>query len=108
MPDITFIDSNGSTRHEFEAPDGVSLMQAATGYGVPGILAECGGQLNCATCHVIVDPAWADRLPPPSDREDEMLGYTAVPREATSRLSCQISLDASLQGLIVTIPPAQQ
>lgn len=108
MPDITLIDCDGSTRHEFEAPDGVSLMKAATGFGVPGILAECGGQLNCATCHVVVDPAWADRLPPPSDRENEMLDYTAVPREAGSRLSCQIRLDAALQGLVVTIPSAQQ
>lgn len=107
MPDITLIQDD-STRHEFEAPDGVSLMQAATGYGVPGIVAECGGQLNCATCHVIVDPAWAGRLDEPSAREVEMLDYTAVPRSATSRLSCQIVLSAALQGLVVTLPPFQQ
>ena len=91
MPDITLIDADGATRHEFEAPDGVSLMQAATGYGVPGILGECGGQLNCATCHVIVDPAWADRLPAPSAREAEMLGYAAVrakPRAGCRARSC--------------------
>ncbi len=107
MPDITFIQADG-TRHEFEAPDGVSLMQAATGHGVPGILAECGGQLNCATCHVVVDPAWTDRLAAPTAREEEMLECTAEPRQPGSRLSCQIALHAGLQGLVVSLPDEQR
>ncbi|WP_077033969.1 2Fe-2S iron-sulfur cluster-binding protein [Pelomonas sp. KK5] len=106
MPDITFIHPDG--REEgFEAPVGVSLMQAATGYGIDGIVAECGGSMACATCHVIVDEAWAARLPPPSASENEMLEVTAVPREPTSRLSCQIPLTPELQGLVVRLPERQ-
>ena len=106
MPDITFILADGSELG-FEAPESVSLMQAATGYGVPGIVAECGGSAMCATCHVHVDPAWAGRLPTPRPDELAMLECTAAERSATSRLSCQIRLDASLQGLVVRVPDRQ-
>jgi 2Fe-2S ferredoxin len=75
MPDITFIAADG-TETGFEAPDGVSLMAAATGFGVPGILADCGGSASCGTCHVIVDPAWADRLPAPETIERMVLETT--------------------------------
>ena len=107
MPDITFIHANG-TEQGFEAPAGVSLMQAATGAGVDGIVAECGGSAMCATCHVYVDPAWFDRLPAPLPNELEMLECTAAEREPTSRLSCQIKLTTALQGLVVRIPDRQQ
>lgn len=107
MPDISFIHPDG-TAQGFEAPDGVSLMAAATGAGVAGILADCGGAANCATCHVIVDPAWAGRLPAPLARELDMLDCTATERQATSRLACQIWLDATLQGLVVHLPERQQ
>ena len=107
MPDITLITHDGH-EHAFEAPEGVTLMQAATGQGVPGILAECGGSAMCATCHVIVDAAWVERLPPPSANENDMLDCTAVPREAGSRLSCQIRLTPALQGLVVRLPETQQ
>ena len=106
MPDITLITADGQV-HGFEAPEGVSLMAAATGAGVPGIVAECGGQLRCATCHVVVDPAWAARLPPPTADERAMLELTAVPREPGSRLSCQIVLAPDLQGLVVQVPERQ-
>ncbi len=106
MPDITLIAHDG-TRHEFEAPEGVSLMQAATGYGVEEILAECGGLARCATCHVIVDAEWIDRLPSPSADEAAMLDFTAEPRSAGSRLACQIALTAHLQGLVVRLPESQ-
>ncbi|MCA0242323.1 MAG: (2Fe-2S)-binding protein [Proteobacteria bacterium] len=106
MPDIVFVHPDG--REEgFEAPDGVSLMQAATSYGIDGIVAECGGSGICATCHVYVDPAWADRLPPPEPHERDMLEVTAAVRRPTSRLSCQIRLDRQLQGLRVEIPDRQ-
>ncbi len=107
MPDITFILADGSERG-LEAPEGVSVMAAATGAGVPGIVAECGGSAMCATCHVYVDPAWADRLPAPLANELEMLECTAAERGPTSRLSCQLKLTAALQGLIVRIPERQQ
>lgn len=106
MPDITLITADGQT-HAFEAPDGVSLMAAATGAGVPGVVAECGGQLRCATCHVVVDAAWIDRLPAPSADEHAMLALTAMPREAGSRLSCQVVLGPALQGLVVQVPERQ-
>lgn len=106
MPDLHFTLADGSA-FGFEAPDGVSLMAAATGAGVPGIVAECGGQLRCATCHVIVDPAWAGRLPPPSADEQAMLELTATPREAGSRLACQLQLTPALQGLAVRVPATQ-
>jgi len=107
MPDITFIHSDG-TEQGLEAPVGVSVMQAASGAGVRGIIAECGGSAMCATCHVYVDPAWVERLPPPLSNELEMLECTADERLPTSRLSCQIKLTAEMQGLIVRIPANQQ
>jgi ferredoxin, 2Fe-2S len=106
MPDITFILPDGSERG-FEAPDGVSLMAAATGVGVDGIVAECGGSAMCATCHVYVDDAWAPRLPAPSDNERAMLDCTAAPRQPGSRLSCQIQLTPALHGLVVRVPARQ-
>ena len=107
MPDITFILADGSERG-LEAPEGVSVMAAATGAGVPGIVAECGGSAMCATCHVYVDETWADKIPAPLANELEMLECTAAERGPTSRLSCQIKLTAALQGLMVRIPQRQQ
>lgn len=107
MPDITLIDPDGTT-HGFEAPDGLSVMQAATGFGVPGILADCGGQAICGTCHVIVADAWIARLPPPGPAEDERLDAVAVGRSAGSRLACQIKLGPALQGLVMSLPERQQ
>jgi 2Fe-2S ferredoxin len=86
---------------------GKSLMQAAVAAGVDGIAADCGGCLTCATCHVVADAAWAARLPPPSADEDAMLDMTATPREAGSRLSCQIELSSALDGLSVRLPLSQ-
>ena len=106
MPDLLFQLADGGDIG-FEAPEGVSLMAAATGAGVPGIAAECGGALRCATCHVIIDPVWAARLPPPSADEQAMLELTAAVREPTSRLSCQIMLTAAMQGLVVRVPDRQ-
>lgn len=107
MPDINFILADGST-HGLEAPEGVSVMAAATGAGLPGIVAECGGSAMCATCHVYVDEAWVARLPVPLANELEMLECTAAERRPTSRLSCQIKLTAELQGLVVHLPDRQQ
>ena len=106
MPDITFIEPDGRETG-FEAPAGVSLMAAATGYGVAGIVAECGGSAMCATCHVYVDPAWADKLPQPLSNELELLECTAAERLGNSRLSCQIRLTDAMQGLRVRVPDRQ-
>jgi 2Fe-2S ferredoxin len=95
------------TRRTIEARIGWSLMRAAVDAGEEGIAADCGGCMTCATCHVIVDAAWIDRLPPPSADEAAMLEMTAAPRQPSSRLSCQIALDESLAGLVVQLPPNQ-
>jgi 2Fe-2S ferredoxin len=83
-------------------------MQTATGAGVPGIVAECGGSAMCATCHVYVDPGWVDRLPEPLANELEMLECTASERLPNSRLSCQLKLSAALDGITLRIPEHQQ
>ena len=82
-------------------------MEAAIFNDVRGIAAECGGLCSCATCHVHVDPAWVDRLPPPAADEDDMLGFTAAPRLPQSRLACQLRLEAGLDGLVLGLPPTQ-
>jgi 2Fe-2S ferredoxin len=93
--------------HRNEGRVGQSLGRAATDAGEEGIVADCGGCLNCATCHVIVDPAWMGRVGPPTDDEGYMLEMTASPQLPTSRLSCQIKLDESLDGLVVQLPESQ-
>jgi ferredoxin, 2Fe-2S len=86
---------------------GQTLMRAAVDAGVDGIAADCGGCLTCATCHVIVEPAWQARMPPPSSDELAMLEMTAAAREAGSRLSCQVRLTPLLDGLAVRLPATQ-
>jgi len=82
-------------------------MRTAVDAGIDGIAADCGGCLTCATCHVIVDAAWAEKLSPPTDDELAMLEMTAAPRRPTSRLSCQLVLSAELDGLVVQLPATQ-
>ncbi len=105
MPKITFIEFDG-TEHQVEAPAGGSVMRAAIDNLVPGIDADCGGECSCATCHVIVDPAWADKVGEPSDMEESMLSL-APETSDTSRLSCQIEISDSLDGLVVRLPEFQ-
>ncbi len=81
---------------------GESMMQLARAAGLP-VLGECNGSLACATCHVVVDPVWMDRLPPISDDEEAMLD-TVFDLTPTSRLSCQIPLTDALDGLRVSLP----
>lgn len=105
MPKVTFIAFNG-TPHTVEVATGTTLMQAATGNGVPGIDGDCGGNCACATCHVFVDPAWTDRVGPRTAPEEEMLGFSEELRD-NSRLACQITLTDALDGLLVALPEAQ-
>jgi len=107
MPTIHVIHSDG-TRRELDAPEGASVMQVATGAGMQGIVGECGGSAMCATCHVYVDDAWADRLPAPLATELEMLECTASERLPTSRLSCQIKMTVALDGIVLRLPATQQ
>jgi 2Fe-2S ferredoxin len=103
---VHLIEPDG-TRRTVTGRNGQSLMKAATGAGIDGIAADCGGCMTCATCHVFVDPAWIERLPAASADEESMLEMTAVPRRPTSRLSCQYVLDADLDGLVAGLPESQ-
>jgi 2Fe-2S ferredoxin len=90
-----------------EAKTGQSLMQAAVAHDVKGIEADCGGLLTCATCHVYVREPFASQLDLPTEDEMGMLEFTASPRRAGSRLSCQIKLTPELDGLAVDLPDSQ-
>jgi 2Fe-2S ferredoxin len=105
MPKATFIEYGG-TRHEVEAVAGLSLMRAAVDHRVPGIDADCGGQCACATCHVYVDAAWEGKLAVPSEMEADMLSFAAT-TQPNSRLSCQITVTESLDGIVVSMPEGQ-
>lgn len=89
-------------RVEGEGEPGDSLLTLAQGAGLP-LEGTCEGQMACSTCHVVVDPEWFAKLPPASEDEEDMLDL-AVGVRRTSRLSCQILLDESLDGLSVSIP----
>jgi 2Fe-2S ferredoxin len=102
-----FLDTPGGVRLAVAGDEGRSLMRAAQAAGVDGIAADCGGVLSCATCHVIVAPGWAARLPSPDADEAAMLEMTAAPREAGSRLSCQIVLTPAIDGLVARLPDTQ-
>ena len=105
MPKVTYIQPDGSAS-TVDADIGVSVMETAIDNDIPGIVAECGGACSCATCHVYVEPEWAEKLPTPDGLEDGMLDC-ALDRRANSRLSCQIEVTEDLDGLTVRVPEAQ-
>ncbi|UFZ02879.1 (2Fe-2S)-binding protein [Bradyrhizobium ontarionense] len=106
MTTITFIHPDNRNQ-AVEAEDGASVMLAALTHGIDGIVAECGGNAVCATCHVYVDEAWTAKLDPVSDDEDALLDGTAAERLPNSRLSCQIKVQPAVAGLVVRIPDRQ-
>ena len=105
MPRLTFVAFDG-TRRVLQVAAGVSLMRAAVDNNVPGIDADCGGMCACATCHVFVDPEWAGPAGPRNASEQEMLNFAADLRD-NSRLACQITVTAALDGMVVRMPEAQ-
>lgn len=106
MPIVIYVAPDGA-RRELNLPEGWSVMEGAIQNDVAGIVAECGGGCACATCHVVVANEWASQLPPIGALEGDLLDCTAAPREANSRLSCQLKLTAALSGLTVHIPDRQ-
>jgi 2Fe-2S ferredoxin len=106
MIHIRFIAADQSVQ-DIPGKPGQSVMEAAVAANVSGIAADCGGTLTCATCHVIVDAPWADRLPAPGNDEQGMLEFTASPRAPGSRLSCQIVLTPELDGIELRLPASQ-
>lgn len=106
MATVTFILPDGSEK-TVEAKPGDSVMQTAVSNNVNGIVAECSGSMMCATCHVHVADGWLDKTGRASEDEEAMLEFAASEADASSRLSCQIRLDDSLDGLVVRIPETQ-
>ena len=105
MPKITYIEQDGKT-HTIEVASGLSVMEGAVQNDVPGIDADCGGGMACATCHVYVKEEWFNKLPKKEDGEEDMLDMAFEPKK-NSRLSCQITVSDDLDGLIVNIPSKQ-
>ena len=105
MTKIVFVDPDG-TRHEVEADNGATAMETALRNGISGIVAECGGSLTCATCHVYVDEDWTDKVGDPSAPEEDMLDFAHDIRP-NSRLSCQIKIRDDLDGLVLHLPERQ-
>jgi 2Fe-2S ferredoxin len=105
MTKIVFIGRDG-TRYELDGENASTVMETAINSGVPGIEAECGGACACATCHVYVDEAWAEKTGEPEPMEEDMLDF-AYDVRPTSRLSCQIRVSEELDGLTVTVPKRQ-
>ncbi len=106
MPKITYIEHNG-TEHEIEVPVGLTVMEGARDNNVPGIDADCGGACACSTCHVYVDEAWTEKLPKIETMEEDMLDFAFEPKPGSSRLTCQLKVTPSLDGLVVRIPEKQ-
>lgn len=96
------VETREGQTHEFEATEGISVMEIIRDGGVDELLALCGGCCSCATCHVHVDPVFADRLQPMSEDENDLLD-SSDHRNEQSRLSCQIQFEAHLDGLRVKI-----
>ncbi|MEX0428357.1 2Fe-2S iron-sulfur cluster-binding protein [Nocardioides sp. DS6] len=106
MPVITYVQADGSTS-VVDAPAGTTVMKAAIANDVTGIVAECGGQAMCATCHVYVSTPDSSSLGEISEDENEMLDCTAAPRTEQSRLSCQLVVQERYDGLTVRVPEYQ-
>ena len=105
MPKIIYIESNGKT-HSIEVANGLSVMEGAVQNNIPGIDADCGGSMACATCHVYVKEEWFNKLPKKEDGEEDMLDMAFEPKK-NSRLSCQIMISDLLDGLVVNLPEKQ-
>jgi 2Fe-2S ferredoxin len=106
MAKITYIEHDG-TPHEVDVPPGLTVMEGARDNNIPGIEADCGGACACSTCHVYVDPAWVDRLPPREAMEEDMLDFAWEPDPERSRLTCQLRVSDDLDGLVVRMPEKQ-
>ena len=105
MPKITYIEHAGKI-HTINIPNGLSVMEGAIQNNIPGIDADCGGSMACATCHVYVKEEWFDKLPKKEDGEEDMIDMAYEPNKF-SRLSCQLVVSDGLEGLIVRLPAKQ-
>lgn len=105
MPNITFVQPDG-TRTTVVAAAGSSAMQVARDNDIRGILAECGGECSCSTCHCYVDAEWLAKLPAPQEDEAGLIEFAWEPTPA-SRLACQLTVNEALDGLVLHVPRQQ-
>ena len=105
MPKITYIDSSGNQK-TIDVAIGLSVMEGAIQNNIPGIDADCGGGMACATCHVYVKEEWFNKLPKAEDGEQDMIDMAFEPKK-NSRLSCQLIVTEEIDGLVVTTPEKQ-
>ena len=105
MITLNFIEPDGTAKAVTVAP-GLTLMEAAMRNNIQGVVAECGGQCSCATCHMQIDAAYFDRVGAPVDDEEDMLDF-AEERVETSRLGCQVEIEDSFDGMVIRIPSVQ-
>tara|TARA_Y100000748_G_scaffold261913_1_gene230168 strand:+ start:93 stop:413 length:321 start_codon:yes stop_codon:yes gene_type:complete len=105
MPKITYIDFKGNEK-TIDVDNGLSVMEGAIQNNIPGIDADCGGGMACATCHVYVKEEWFNKIDKPEDGEVDMIDMAFEPKK-NSRLSCQIIVKDELDGLVVTTPSKQ-
>ena len=105
MAKITYVEHNG-TNHTVDVQNGLTVMEGAVQNNIPGIDADCGGSMACATCHVYVKEDWFDKINKKNEGEDDMLDQAFEPKK-NSRLSCQIIVSDDLNGLVVDMPEKQ-
>ena len=105
MAKITYKDLEGNSK-TIEVENGLSVMEGAIQNNIPGIDADCGGSMACATCHVYVQDDWYNKLSAKEDGEEDMLDMAFEPKK-NSRLSCQLIVSDDLDGLVVNIPTKQ-
>ena len=105
MPKVTYKDNKGNSK-TIDIEKGLSVMEGAIQNDIPGIDADCGGSMACATCHVYVEEKWLDKLPKSDEGEIDMIDMAFEPKK-NSRLSCQLLVTEELDGLIVTTPEKQ-
>ena len=105
MPKITYKDHQGVSK-TIEVENGLSVMEGAVQKEIPGIDADCGGSMACATCHVYVEEKWLDKLPKAEEGEVDMIDMAFEPKK-NSRLSCQLIVSEELDGMVVTTPSKQ-
>jgi len=105
MPKITYITYDKES-FSIEVQNGLTVMEGAVQNDIPGIDADCGGGMACATCHVYVKDDWLNKLPKKEDGEEDMLDMAFEPK-TNSRLSCQLVVSKELDGLVVDIPSKQ-
>ena len=105
MPKITYVNCKGSSK-TIDVENGLTVMEGAIQNDIPGIDADCGGSMACATCHVYVEEKWLDKIPKAEEAEVDMIDMAFEPKN-NSRLSCQLIMSDELDGLIVTTPAKQ-